>query len=76
MLRIVPKRSHDVAIVVIHHDALVDASRSGESFHELVHQTVVKGGLFVLVTIILVAGDELGENAIQPFRVGRIRVIV
>ena len=63
MLRIIPQPRNCVAVVVAHHRGsarkAVNPSGIADGFRKQVHQSVIKGGLFIGVIVVLIAGIVL-----------------
>src|SRR5260370_13199786 len=66
MLSVVPESSDRIAIVIVHHDALVGATAARYGLYKLVHQPVIERFLLISVTVILVARQCL--RAVKPIR--------
>src|SRR5260370_37781617 len=72
MLSGVPESSDRIAIEIAHHDVLVGATAARYSLYKLVHQPVIERFLLISVTVILVTRQCL--RAVEPRRIGRVRI--
>src|SRR5947209_20435308 len=73
VLCIVPEGRDGVAIVVVHHDPFVFASRT-YILDELIHLAIVKSFLLIEVLVILVTVERL--RAVQPLWISQVRIVI
>src|SRR5947209_7427803 len=73
VLCVVPEGRDGVAIIVIHHDPFVFASRT-HILDELIHLAIVKSFLLIEVLVILVTVDRL--RAIQSLWISQVGIVV
>src|SRR5205807_6628035 len=72
VLGVVPECCDRVSVVVVHHNRLVGATASADALNKMIHQAVVESQLFILIVVILIAGQSLGT--IKPHRVCRVGI--
>ena len=72
VLGVVPECCDRVSVVVVHHNRLVGATASADALNKMIHQSMVESQLFILVVVILIAGQSLGT--IKPLRVCQVRI--
>ena len=73
VLGVLPECCDRVSVVVVHHNRLVGATTSADALNKMIHQSMVESQLFILVVVILIAGQGLGT--IKPLRVCRVGII-
>src|SRR5437588_2092532 len=74
VLRVVPKSSHGVAVVVAHGAGRAkDSVVAAQFLYELIHQSAIRGCLLVSVVVVLIAGHR--NAAVNAKRIGEIGVV-
>src|SRR5260370_7292195 len=73
MLSVVPESSDRIAVVIVHHDALVGATAARYGLYKLVHQPVIERFLLISVPVILVTRQCL--NPLEPLPLPPVPIV-